>query len=79
MMGAFLASLDKTIRRKVWEHEELPEIMMELLDTVIRLGDARELGRQSQQAGNKTSEKMFVGSSSGPSNGEHKKRKHQQK
>ena len=49
MMGAFMASLDETIRRKVWEREKLPETMLELLDTVIRLGEARELGRQSQQ------------------------------
>ena len=45
MMGAFLASLDETIRRKVWECEKLPETMLELLNTVIRLGDARKLGR----------------------------------
>lgn len=46
MMGAFLASLDETIRRKVWEREKLPETMMELFDVVIRLGDAREVGFQ---------------------------------
>ena len=60
MMGSFLASLDETIRRMVWEREKLFEMMMELLDIVIRLGDARELGRQSQQVGNKMLEKTFA-------------------
>ena len=53
--------------------------LMELLDNVIRLGDPRELGRQGQHVGNKTSEKVFAGGSSGPSNNKHKKHKYEQK
>ena len=45
MKSAFLASLNETIRQKVWEREKLPETMLELLDTVICLGDVRELGK----------------------------------
>ena len=32
MMGMFLASLDESIRRKVWKRESLPTTMMELLN-----------------------------------------------
>lgn len=45
MIQIFVVSLDKTIRRKVWELETLPTTMMKLLDIVIHLGDAQEFGQ----------------------------------
>ena len=53
--------------------------MMELLDIVIRLGEARELGTQGQQVGNKTLEKTFVGGSSGLPKNKFNKCKYEQK
>jgi hypothetical protein len=60
MMGAFLASLDETVRRKVWERENLPTTMLELLDVVIRLGDAREVVRSETPTGKKPFERGKV-------------------
>lgn len=59
MMGSFLASLDENIRRKVWERERLPTTMLELLDVVIRLGDAREVSRPEVTNGKRPFEKNF--------------------
>lgn len=39
MMDPFLASFDETIRRKVWEKENLPTTMIEHLDILIHLDD----------------------------------------
>lgn len=35
IIGTFIASLDVSIRRKVWERESLPTKMIKLLDVVI--------------------------------------------
>ena len=74
MMGSFLASLDENIRRKVWERENLPTTMMELLDVVIRLDDAREVSCPEIPNGKRPFEKSFGG-------GKHKflKRKYEAK
>ena len=64
MMGSFLASLDENIRRKVWERERLPTMMLELLDVVIRLGDAREVSRPETANGKRPFEKSFGGGKS---------------
>lgn len=61
MMGAFFASLDETIWRKVWERENLPTTMMELFDVVICLGDAHELGRNETPSAKTPFEKHFGG------------------
>ena len=61
MMEAFLASLYESIRRKVWEKENLPTTMMELLDVVIRLSDAREVGCPNMPNGKRLFEKTFGG------------------
>lgn len=61
MMRAFLASLDKSIRRKVWERENLPTTMLELLDVVIQLSDAREVGHSETLNGKKPFERSFGG------------------
>lgn len=58
MMGAFL---DETIRHKVWERENLPTVMMKLLDVVIRLRDALELGCNETSSAKRPSEKHFRG------------------
>lgn len=44
-MVNFLVALDDHIRREVWEREVFSTNMMELYDAVIRLGDAKEVGR----------------------------------
>lgn len=59
MMGVFLASLDESIRCKVWERENLSSTMMELFDIVIRLGDVREVGRSKTLSGKKPFERSF--------------------
>ena len=46
-MRLFFASLDESIRRKVSKRKNLPTTMMKLLDVVIRLGDAKEVGSPS--------------------------------
>ena len=61
MMGSFLASLDENIRRKVWKMENLPAAMMELLDLVIHLGDAREVSRPDIPNGKRSFDKAFGG------------------
>ena len=61
MMGAFLASLDESIRCKVWERENLPTTMLELLNVVIWLGNAREVGRSEALTGKKPFERFFGG------------------
>jgi hypothetical protein len=61
MIEAFLASLDETVRRKVWERENLPTTMLELFDVVIRLGDAREVGRSETPTGKKPFKRSFGG------------------
>ena len=60
-MGSFLAWLDENIRRKVWERERLPNTMLELLDVVIRLGDAREISWSETTNGKRPFEKTFGG------------------
>ena len=59
MTGTFLASLEESIRRKVWELESLPTTTIKLLDVVIRLGDAREVERFDIRGGKKPSEWFF--------------------
>ena len=61
MMGSFLASLDENIRRKVWERENLPATMIELLDLVIHLGDAKDVSRPDILNGKRSFEKAFRG------------------
>ena len=61
MMGSFLASLDENIRRKVWERENLPTTMLELLDVVLRLGDARDVSRLETNSGKRPFAKRFGG------------------
>lgn len=58
-MGAFLASPCEFVRRKVWEQENLPIAIMELLDIVMRLGDAIELGHHINPDAKHPFEKSF--------------------
>lgn len=53
MMGVFFDSLDESIRRKGSKRESFPTIIMELLDVVIRVGNAQEVGRSDTLSGKK--------------------------
>lgn len=56
MIGIFLASLNGSIRCKVWKQENLPSIMIEMLYVMIRLWDDIEVGRSDIPSGKRPSD-----------------------
>ena len=56
MIGAFLTRLHESFWCKLWKRENHPTTMMELLDVMIRLGNARKIGRVGRGLSKRPSE-----------------------
>lgn len=63
----------------MWERDKLSKMMLELLNIVICLGDARDLSEQDNQRGNKTLETAFGSNAGGSHKGNFLKRKFEAK